>query len=111
MLVVLAHRRRRVVHFNVTEHPTAPWTAQQIRKVFPEDRAPWHLIRDRGGVYGDWFRDRVREMGITEVLTEPRSPWQNAFVERLIGSIRRECYGPRDRTGREASARDSAPLL
>ena len=91
VLVVLAHRRRRVVHFNVTEHPTAAWTAQQVREAFPEDRAPRYLIRDRDGVYGDQFRDRVREMDICEVLTAPQSPWQNAFAERLIGSIRREC--------------------
>src|SRR5215472_7374202 len=91
VLVVLAHRRRRVVHFNVTDHPTAAWTAQQVREAFPEDRAPRYLIRDRDGVYGDQFRDRLQEMGITEVLTAPRSPWQNAFAERLIGSIRREC--------------------
>ena len=80
-----------MVHFNVAEHPTAAWSAQQIREAFPEDRAPRYLIRDRDGVYGDQFRDRVREMGITEVLTAPQSPWQNAFAERWIGSIRREC--------------------
>ena len=89
--MLLAHRRRLLVHFNVTEHPTAAWTVQQIREAFPEDRAPRYLIRDRDGVYGDPFRDRVREMGIREVLTAPQSPWQNAFAERLIGSIRREC--------------------
>jgi transposase InsO family protein len=88
VLVVLAHRWRRLVHFNV---PTATWTAQQVREAFPEDRVPRSLIRERDGVYGHQFRDRVREMGISEVLTAPRSPWQNAFVERLIGSIRREC--------------------
>ena len=91
VLVVLAHRRRSVIHFNVTEHPTAAWTAQQIREAFPEDRAPRYLIRDRDGVYGEGFRDQVREMGITEVLTAPQSPWQNGLVERLVGSIRREC--------------------
>ena len=91
VLVVLAHRRRCVLHFNVTEHPTAAWTAQQIREAFPEDLGPRYLIRDRDTVYGALFRDRVREMGITEVLTAPQSPWQNGFVERLIGSIRREC--------------------
>jgi transposase InsO family protein len=80
-----------VVHFNVTEHPTAAWTTQQVREAFPEDSAPRYLIRDRDGVYGDQFRDRVREIGIREVLTSAQSPWQNAFVERLIGSIRREC--------------------
>lgn len=91
VLVVLAHRRRSVAYFNVTEHPTAEWVAQQLREAFPDDRAPQYLIRDRDRVYGEQFRDNVREMGITEVLTAPQSPWQNAFAERLIGSIRREC--------------------
>src|SRR5215831_17270802 len=91
VFVVLAHERRRVLHFNVTEHPTAEWTAQQIIEAFPEDTAPRYLIRDRDGVYGSYFRKRVQGMGIREVLTAPRSPWQNPFAERLIGSIRREC--------------------
>jgi len=91
VLVVLAHRRRSVAHFNVTEHPTAVWAAQQIREAFPDDSAPRYLIRDRDRVYGERFRHRVGEMGITEVLAAPRSPWQNAYAERLVGSIRREC--------------------
>jgi putative transposase len=91
VLVVLAHHRRRVVHFNVTEHPTAHWASQQIVDAFPDDSAPAYLLRDRDAVYGDVFRQRVAGMGISEVLTAPRSPWQNAFAERLIGSIRREC--------------------
>ena len=91
VLVVLAHHRRRVVHFNVTEHPTAHWTAQQIVEAFPNDAAPSYLLRDRDRVYGQYFRHRVKGMRITEVLTAPHSPWQNPFAERLIGSIRREC--------------------
>jgi putative transposase len=91
VFVVLAHERRRVLHFNVTDHPTAEWTAQQVIEAFPEDDAPRYLIRDRDGVYGDHFRSRVQGMGIHEVLTAARSPWQNPFAERLIGSIRREC--------------------
>src|SRR6266705_1928204 len=91
VLVVLAHHRRRVVHFNVTEHPTAHWASQQIVDAFPDDSAPAYLLRDRDAVYGDAFRRRVTGMGIGEVLTAPYSPWQNAFAERLIGSIRREC--------------------
>src|SRR3989442_1434032 len=91
VLVVLAHHRRRVVHFNVTEHPTAYWAAQQIVDAFPDDSAPAYLLRDRDAVYGDIFRQCVKGMGIGEVLTAPHSPWQNAFAERLIGSIRREC--------------------
>jgi putative transposase len=91
VLVVLAHRRRSVAHFNVTEHPTTAWVAQQMREAFPHDCAPRYLIRDRDRVYGEQFRNRVAEMGMIEVLTAPQSPWQNAFAERLIGSIRREC--------------------
>ena len=91
VFVVLAHRRRRVVHFNVTEHPTAAWTAQQILEAFPDDTAPRYLIRDRDPIYGECLRNRLREMGATEVLTAPQSPWQNPFAERLVGSIRREC--------------------
>ena len=91
VLVVLAHHRRQVVHFNVTEHPTAHWASQQIVDAFPDDSAPAYLLRDRDAVYGDVFRQRLAGMGISEVLTAPHSPWQNAFAERLIGSIRREC--------------------
>jgi putative transposase len=91
VFVVVAHERRRVLHFNVTEHPTAEWTAQQVIEAFPEDATPRYLIRDRDGVYGSYFRDRVQGMGIQQVLTAARSPWQNPFAERLIGSIRREC--------------------
>jgi transposase InsO family protein len=91
VLVVLAHHRRRVVHFNVTEHPTAAWTAQQIVEAFPNESAPAYLLRDRDRVYGQQFRHHLKGMGIDEVLTAPHSPWQNPFAERLIGSIRREC--------------------
>ena len=91
VFVVLAHDRRRVLHFNVTEHPTAAWTAQQIVDAFPDDSAPSYLLRDRDSVYGHVFRQRVKGRGVGEVLTAPQSPWQNPFAERLIGSIRREC--------------------
>jgi transposase InsO family protein len=91
VLVVLAHHRRRILHFNVTEHPTAEWSAQQIVDAFPDDTTPAYLLRDRDSVYGGSFRQRVKGLRICEVLTAVRSPWQNPFVERLIGSIRREC--------------------
>jgi len=71
--------------------PTAAWTAQQIVEAFPWSTAPRYLLRDRDGVFGDEFRRRVKALDIEEVLTAPRSPWQNPFVERIIGSIRREC--------------------
>ena len=89
--VVLRHHQRTVVHFNVTSHPTARWTAQQIVEAFPYDTAPRYLLRDRDGIYSPYFADRVRGMGIEEVLIAPRSPWQSPYVERMIGSIRREC--------------------
>jgi len=88
---VLRHDRRRVVHFNIAEHPTARWTAQQIMNAFPYDEGPRYLIRDRDSIYGQDFRERDKHMSIDQVVTAYRSPWQNPFVERLIGSIRREC--------------------
>jgi putative transposase len=91
VFVILAHHRRRLLHFNVTAHPTSEWTAQQIVEALPWDRVPRYLLRDRDSIYGESFRERVRGMGIGEVLTAPRSPWQNPYVERLVGSIRREC--------------------
>ena len=91
VFVVLTHDRRRVVHFNVTSHPTAEWTAQQIVEAFPFDTAPKYLLRDRDRIYGYEFRKQIEVMGIEEVLSAPRSPWQRAYVERVIGSIRREC--------------------
>jgi putative transposase len=90
VLVVLAHHRR-VLHFNVTAHPTAGWTAQQIVDTFPDDTVPSDLLRDRDAIYGEAFRQRVKGMQIREVLTAARSPWQNPFAERLIGSIRCDC--------------------
>jgi len=91
VFLVLRHDRRRVVHFNVTTNPTARWAAQQIVEAFPFEQASRFLLRDRDGIYGQDFRDRVEHMGIEEVLIAPRAPWQNPYVERLIGSIHREC--------------------
>src|SRR6266566_2652578 len=77
VLIVLAHDRRRVLHFNVTDHPTAAWTAQQIVDAFPDDSAPSYLLRDHDKIYGHVFRQRVKGLGVGEVLTAPQSPWQN----------------------------------
>jgi transposase InsO family protein len=90
VLVILGHERRRVLHFNITEHPTAEWTAQQLVEAFPFDTAPRYLLRDGDAIYGEKVRRRSRALGIVEVVTAPASPWQNAYAERLIGSIRRE---------------------
>jgi putative transposase len=89
--VVLGHERRHAIHFNVTAHPTAEWTARQIAEAFPWDTAPRYLLHDRDCIYGETFHQRVREMGMREVVTSPRSPWQNPYAERFIGSLRREC--------------------
>jgi transposase InsO family protein len=91
VFLVLAHDRRRILHCNVTAHPTAEWAGQQLREAFPFDQLPRYLLRDRDAIFGDAFRGRLRDMGIQEVLGTPRSPWQRAYVERVIGSIRREC--------------------
>ena len=91
VLIVLAHDRRKVLHFNVTEHPTAHWTAQQLVEAFPWEAAPKYLLRDRDAVYGERFQRRVARLGMDQILTAPRSPWQHAVAEQLIGSIRREC--------------------
>jgi hypothetical protein len=91
VLVLMAHDRRRIVHVNVTEHPTSAWTAQQLVDAFPEDSAPRYLLRDRDSIYDDQVRRRIASLGITEVVSSPLSPWQNPYVERVIGSMRREC--------------------
>jgi Integrase core domain len=91
VMIILAHNRRRILHTAVTERPTALWLSSQITEAFPWDIAPRYLLRDRDASYGAEFCKRVDAMGIAEVITAPRSPWQNAYVERVIGSIRREC--------------------
>ena len=94
VFLVLAHDRRRILHCNVTAHPTAEWTGQQLREAFPFDQLPRYLLRDRDAIFADAFRGRLRDMGIQEVLCTPRSPWQRAYLERVIASIRRECLDP-----------------
>jgi hypothetical protein len=91
VFIVLRHDRRQIVHFNVTAHPNAQWTAQQIVEAFPFDTAPRYLLRDRDRIYGDTVRRRIKSLEIGEVITARRSPWQSSFVERMIGSIRRDC--------------------
>jgi transposase InsO family protein len=91
VMIILAHDRRNIVLTAVTERPTAAWLSRQVTEAFPWDTAPRYLLRDRDASYGPYFCNRIEAMGITEVITAPRSPWQNACVERVIGSIRREC--------------------
>jgi transposase InsO family protein len=91
VFVVLAHNRPRVVHVNITDAPTARWTAQPLVKAFPWDTASRDLLRDRDAIYGAVFSRQVQALGIPEVKIAPRAPWQNPYVERLIGTLRREC--------------------
>src|SRR5438128_129500 len=91
VFLVLAHDRRRILHVGVTAHPTAEWTAQQLREAFPWETAPRYLLRDRDGIFGRDFVDQVTAFGMSDVLSTPGSPWQRAFIERVIGTIRREC--------------------
>ena len=91
VFVVLAHERRRILHCNVTDAPCASWTGQQVINAFPDETAPRYLHRDRDALYGSAFISRVRSMGIEQVVSAAHSPWQNPYVERVIGSLRREC--------------------
>jgi len=91
VLIILTHNRRRLVHFNVTEHPTAEWTARQLLEACTLEESFQYLIRDRDSVYGERFSRQAKTIDIREVIIAPRSPWQNAYAERVIGSIRREC--------------------
>jgi transposase InsO family protein len=92
VFLVLAHDRRRILQFGVTAHPTAEWTVQQLRNAFPWESAPRYLLRDRDRIFGEEFVSQVKAMGIKQVLSAPRSPWQRAYVERLIGSIRANAW-------------------
>jgi transposase InsO family protein len=89
--LVLAHDRRRILHVEVTDHPNALWLACQIAQAFRRNPKPLFVVRDNDGLYGASFREALRAMGVRDRPTQPRSPWQNGHVERLIGSIRREC--------------------
>jgi putative transposase len=91
VFLVLAHERRRILHFGMTAHPTAEWTAQQLREAFPWDRTARYLLRDRDRIFGQEFTDQVKALGREEILAAPRSPWQRGSIERVIGRIRREC--------------------
>jgi len=88
---LMGHGRRHILWFGVTAHPTAEWIANQVAQAYGWEQAPRYLIRDRDGAYGEVFIRRLRSIGIRDRPTSPRSPWQNGYAERLIGSIRREC--------------------
>jgi len=109
--LVLAHDRRRVLHFNVTASPSAEWTARQVVQAFPEETAPRYLVRDRDRIYGSRFRRMLEILDVEEVVTAARSPWQNAYAERLSGSLRREMPGSRRRPWRDPSPPDPGWVL
>ena len=90
-LLILQHGRRQILWLGVTAHPTAEWIARQLTEAYGWTAAPQYMVRDRDAVYGDIFIRRLRAMGIRDRPTAARSPWQNGYSERLIGSIRREC--------------------
>ena len=90
-LLIMGHGRRQILWFGVTAHPSAEWIANQLVEACGWEQAPRYLIRDRDRAYGELFIRKLRSMGIRDRPTSPRSPWQNAYAERLIGSIRREC--------------------
>ena len=108
--VIVRLSRRDLVWINVTTNPTAEWIAHQITEAFPRNEGPRYLVRDRDRIYGAVVTRRLRAMGIRDKPTAPASPWQNGFAERLIGSIRRECFGPHHCLGRGTSAPDSEKL-
>jgi putative transposase len=107
--VLLARDRRRIRHVAVTAHPTAAWTVQQLRQAFPWDEAPRYLIHDRDRAF-DSLTAATEAIGVKEVLTAPHAPWQNPFVERFIGSARRECVESRDRLERSGLAKADGAL-
>jgi len=91
VLLIMSHDRRKIIHFNVTDSPSGAWTSRQLLEAFPFDTAPRYLIRDNDSIFSGEFSARIESLGVEEVKTAFRSPWQNAYCERLIGSIRREC--------------------
>jgi putative transposase len=90
-LVFLSHDRRRIIHFNVTAHPATHWCAQQLRNAFCDLEPPRFLLRDRDATFGDAFTETFTALGMDTLLTAYKSPWQKGYVERLLGSFRREC--------------------
>ncbi len=91
VLIILSQDQRRILHFNVTEHPTAVWTGRQLLEACGMEETPRFLLRDRDAIYGAEFRRQAAVLDIEDIMTAPQSPWQNSYAERLIGSIRREC--------------------
>lgn len=91
VFTMIRHSDRKILHFNVTQNPTAEWTARQVQQAFPFDTAPRYLLHDRGSVFNSYFSRQMKNLGIEEIKTAYRSPWQNPYVERVQGSLRREC--------------------
>ncbi len=92
VVLFVSHGRRRIEHWNVTAHPTADWVWRQVLAATPWGRQPRHLIRDRDARFGAAFNDRLGAIGIQSIVTPYRAPQANAVVERLVGTLRRECF-------------------
>lgn len=105
VFVILSLDRRRVIHFNVTYNPTAEWTARQIIQAFPFETAPRFIIRDRDKIYGNDVVEATRNLGMEELVIAPRSPWQNGYCERMVGTIKRECLNHMILLGRRHTVR------
>jgi transposase InsO family protein len=90
-MVLISHGRRKIIHIDVTDHPTQDWVADQVTRAFAKNPKPKYLVRDRDAIFGQRFRARLRELNVKEKVTMRQSPWQNIFVERTIQSIRQEC--------------------
>jgi transposase InsO family protein len=90
-LLILRHSRREILWLGVTTHPSAEWISRQLTEAYGWEQGPRYLVRDWDSIYGEVFIRRLRVMGIRDRPTAPRSPWQNGYCERLIGSIRRDC--------------------
>jgi transposase InsO family protein len=90
-MIILEHDRRKILHFAVTARPTDEWLSKQMQQAFLYTNVPRFIVRDRDALYGKQFCERLKQIGIQEVLTAPQSPWQNTYVERVIWTIRREC--------------------
>jgi hypothetical protein len=91
VLVIIEHHRRKLIYFNVTMNPTAELSIQQIRNLLFDNETPKYLILDRDKKYGTLLGNKKNRFGIDEIVTAYRSPWQNGYFERVIGSIKREC--------------------
>ena len=91
VFVAISHERRKILHFAVSSKPHWQWIIQQLRETFAFDETTKYVIRDNDGIHSDEFKGAIKRFGLKDKPTAPRSPWQNPFAERVIGTLRREC--------------------